>query len=278
IEDYLSSLLCGDKDYSVIFEAANCSLLAGGKRLRPALLLEFYGICSGDTKKALPFAAAIEMIHTYSLIHDDLHCMDNDDLRRGRPSCHKQFSEDTALLAGDALLTEAFDIACTAEIDNSRKVSAIKMLAECAGINGMIAGQVLDLQFETKAPNKESLLKMYSLKTGKLLKAACTIGCILGGADEIKINAAQQFAENLGIAFQIKDDILDIESTEDVLGKPIGSDKDSGKTTYVSLVGLSQAKKDVVYYTEKAKEALSAFNADTSELIEIADYLVNRIN
>lgn len=278
IETYLSSVLKSQDEYKVIFDAANYSLLAGGKRLRPALLLEFYCLCGGNIKDALPFAAAIEMIHTYSLIHDDLPCMDNDDLRRGRPSCHKQFSEDTALLAGDALLTEAFNICCAANIDDKYKNQAVKTLAECAGINGMIAGQILDLAFEKSAPSKEQILKMYSLKTGKLLKAACTIGCILAGADNDKISAAASFAENLGIAFQIKDDILDIESTAEVLGKPIGSDNENGKTTYVTLCGLDSSKKDVVLYTQKAKEALNAFEGYTAPLSELADYLINRLN
>lgn len=276
IESYLSTVLQTSEPYKIVFDAANYSLLAGGKRLRPALLLEFYCLCGGNINDALPFAAAIEMIHTYSLIHDDLPCMDNDDLRRGRPSCHKRFSEDTALLAGDALLTEAFNVACNSNVDDRYKTQAIKTLAECAGINGMIAGQILDLAFEKSSPNKEQILKMYSLKTGKLLKAACTIGCILAGADSETVSAAADFAENLGIAFQIKDDILDIESTTDLLGKPVGSDRENGKTTYVTIRGLDESKQDVIFYTNKAKESLNRFTNNTATLAELADYLVNR--
>ncbi len=280
IENKLKSILSTkDCEYSHLIDAMSYSLLSGGKRLRPKLLMEFMRISGGDPVDALNFACALEMIHTYSLIHDDLPCMDDDDVRRGRPSCHKAFSEATALLAGDALLTNAFRVALsTKNIPCDRVVRAAKMLSECAGSNGMIGGQVIDLKYEGKAVAIDTVLELYRLKTGALLKAAATIGCILAGADEERISAAEVFAEKIGLAFQIRDDILDIISTAEELGKPIGSDASSEKSTYVSLVGLEKSQIDVENITNDAISALDIFSNKADALKAFALSLVGRKN
>lgn len=266
-----------DIDYKIVLDAMEYSLLVGGKRIRPLFLLEFMEICGGKKQDAVDFACAIEMIHTYSLIHDDLPCMDNDDLRRGKPSCHKAFSEDTALLAGDALLTYAFEITSqTASKDATRRLKAINTLAKYAGVNGMIGGQQIDLLNEGKEVPKELLLKTYSLKTGGLIKAAAEIGAILAGANEKEIKAAKKYAENIGLAFQIVDDILDVVADEKLLGKPVGSDKENLKFTYVSAFGLENAKQKVKELTNEAIEVLNIFSNDKTNLIEIAKYLIDR--
>ncbi len=266
-------------DYGVLIDAMRYSLSAGGKRIRPSLLLEFCRVCGGDVDSALNFACAIEMIHTYSLIHDDLPCMDNDDMRRGKPSCHIAFGEANALLAGDALLTEAFNIALSTDnISHERVVCAAKVLAEFAGVNGMIGGQVIDLMFEKCEPQISSVLEMYRLKTGALLAASAKIGCILAGADKDKIESAEKFAFNIGLAFQIRDDVLDITSTTEQLGKPIGSDSQSNKSTYVSFVGIETAQEDVKKYTDSALIELKSFGDESKYLKEFALNLVNRKN
>lgn len=253
------------------------SASAGGKRIRPAIMIEFGRLCGAAINEILPFALALEMIHTYSLIHDDLPCMDDDDMRRGKPSCHIKFGEATALLAGDALLTDAFKIAMTADVaDKARVVSACKKLAECAGSRGMIGGQVIDLKYENQPATLDTIKQIHLLKTSQLLVAAATIGCILGGAENSKVTAAEEFAKNLGLAFQIKDDILDVTSTAEVLGKPIGSDMESNKSTYVSLVGLEQAEKDVLLYTKRAIDALIVFGEEAETLRVFANKLVKR--
>lgn len=264
-------------DFYELQSAMYYSASAGGKRIRPAIMLEFGRISGASSEEILPFAMALEMIHTYSLIHDDLPCMDNDDMRRGKPSCHIAFGEATALLAGDALLTDAFKIASTAPVeDKQRVVDAIRKLSECAGSRGMIGGQVIDLKYENEPATLDIINNIHLLKTSQLLIAAATIGCILGGADETKINASEKFAENLGLAFQIKDDILDVTGTTEVLGKPIGSDADSNKSTYVSLVGLKKAEEDVINYTDNALKALECFGAKADNLREFAIKLINR--
>ncbi len=280
IENAITKLLDPfDCEYRKLLDAGYYSISAGGKRIRPKLLLEFMRISGGEPEFAVNFAVALEMIHTYSLIHDDLPCMDNDDMRRGRPSCHKAFGEDTALLAGDSLLTNAFSVALsTFNIPYERIVKAAKLLAQCAGTHGMIAGQVIDLKYEGQKPSKEVILELYRLKTGALLKAGAAIGCILAGADGSKIQAASDFAENLGLAFQIRDDILDIVGDEETLGKPIGSDNESGKYTYVSAVGLEQALKDVDMYTSEALKALEVFGSEADGLKALSLQLAGRNN
>ena len=258
-------------------KAMRYSLLNGGKRIRPVLLLEFYKLCGGEEDNALNFAAAIEMIHTYSLIHDDLPCMDNDDMRRGKPSCHRAFGEDTALLAGDALLTLAFSVAAKTEnIPPERILRAISVLADNVGIDGMVGGQVMDLEFEKTGADANGLKEMYLKKTSCLLKAAAVCGCVLAGADEEHIKYAEEYADSLGLAFQIIDDILDCISDEATLGKPIGSDDKNGKTTYVTLCGIDGARKKAAELSENAESLLDNFEGDSTALKELTKYLLNR--
>lgn len=274
VEERLISLAASE---NAAAEAARYSLLSGGKRIRPILLLEFYTLCGGEGDCALDFAAAIEMLHTYSLIHDDLPCMDNDDMRRGRPSCHKAYGENTALLAGDALLTLAFETAAkTRGIPPERVLRALALLAEKSGVNGMIAGQVEDLSFEEQGADLIGLYGMYLKKTAFLLQAAAMCGCILAGADEERISYAAEYAENLGIAFQIIDDILDCTADEALLGKPIGSDAENGKTTYVTLIGLESARERAAELSERAVAALEKIGGDTAILRELTAELLNR--
>lgn len=263
-----------DGQYSVV-EAMEYSLENGGKRIRPVLALEFAKACSGSRDDCLPLACALEYVHTYSLIHDDLPCMDNDDLRRGKPSCHKQFDEATALLAGDALLTHAFEIVADSDISDDKKVMIVSLLAQNSGVSGMIGGQVIDLLFEQGDPTLRELLTVYKLKTGALISAACLIGCICAGASDEQLSAASKFAYSLGIAFQIQDDILDIIGDEEKLGKPVGSDAENSKTTYASIVGIDKAKKDVEMLTQSAVKQLEHF--ENTEFIEQLAYkLINR--
>lgn len=283
IEDYSERIskaliehlpVVNDGQKSVVM-AMKYSLTNGGKRLRPILVLEFCKMCGGDTEKAMAYACAVEYVHTYSLIHDDLPCMDNDDLRRGKPSCHKMYGEATALLAGDALLTHAFEIASTADFDGAKNADAVSLLAQNSGVCGMIGGQVLDLKYEAASPSMSQLLTVHKLKTGAMISAACLLGCIAGDATEEQILAASKFAYYLGIAFQIKDDILDVTGDEEKLGKPVGSDKDNEKTTYVDIVGLNKAQEDVEKLTQAAIESLSAF--ENNEFVSsLAEYLTRR--
>lgn len=261
----------------IVCDAMRYSLKNGGKRIRPILTLEFCRICSGDIMSAVPFALAIEMIHTYSLIHDDLPCMDDDDMRRGKPSCHKQFGEAYALLAGDGLLTDAFGVAATADkLSAAQKCRAVKLLSDCAGYKGMIGGQMLDLQNEGKCVTVNELETTDKLKTGALIGLSCVLGCVAANADEEREQAALEYAANIGLAFQIVDDILDVTSSSEELGKPVGSDKENEKCTYVSVLGLKKAQRYADELTEKAKTALSIFGDDATFLIELADTLSRR--
>lgn len=276
VESRLTELLpkCSNGQDEVV-EAMKYSLVNGGKRLRPVFCLEFAKACGGDRFDALDFACAVEYIHTYSLIHDDLPCMDDDDMRRGKPSCHKQFGEATALLAGDALLTNAFQIVAGAELDASKIALACGLLAQNAGVQGMVGGQVIDLKYESETPDIRQLLAVHRLKTGALISAACLLGCIAAGADDKKISAASAFAYDLGVAFQIKDDILDVTGSSEELGKPVGSDEENNKTTYVTLRGIENAQKDVEKLTSAAISRLSEFQ-NTEFLEALSLYLVNR--
>lgn len=278
IEDRINLLYPPEKlAYSKVLDAARYSLLNGGKRIRPAIVFEFCKLCGGKEDDALDFAVALEMIHTYSLIHDDLPCMDNDDLRRGKPSCHKAFGEDIALLAGDTLLTEAFFVAANSAVSNGKALKAVSFLATNAGLHGMIGGQVLDLMFEDMKPDAAQLQDMYMRKTGALLIAAASIGCIAAGRDdESTLKSAAKYGYNLGLAFQIIDDILDIASDEKTLGKPIGSDDKNGKTTFVTLYGPDRAFAIAAQLTNYALDALDEFEGDTSSLYELTDYLLDR--
>ncbi len=260
----------------IVSEAMKYSVSNGGKRIRPVLTLEFCKACGAEPEKALPFACAVEMIHTYSLIHDDLPCMDDDDYRRGKPSCHIAYGEANALLAGDALLTLAFETVVKADVPAENVVRAVKELSYSAGILGMVGGQVLDLQNENKALTLGELEQIHNLKTGELIRVACVLGCIAAGADEEKIKAAEAYAKGIGLTFQIVDDILDVTSDAETLGKPIGSDAENQKTTYVSLLGIEKSKEVAAELTKKAKEVLAVYDENTEALSELADNLLIR--
>ena len=263
-----------DKGQGIIYEACRYSAMAGGKRLRPIMTFEFCRMCGRDWKKAAPFAAAIEMIHTYSLIHDDLPCMDNDDYRRGRLTNHKVYGEGMAVLAGDALLTDAFGFASTAELPNPGDMStAIGILSECAGSMGMVGGQVLDIMSAERELTEQEVLDIQNRKTGCLISAACALGVIAGGGSEEQYNAACQFAAGLGLAFQIRDDMLDVIGTQAELGKATGVDSD--KNTFVKLFGLNKCEELVASYTNYAIDALNVFE-DTSFLKALAKSLTER--
>ena len=273
--DYLPDNNCLEKNLILSMEY---SLKAGGKRIRPRLVLEFCSLCGGDINEALPLACALEMIHTYSLIHDDLPCMDNDDYRRGKPSNHKVYGEDIALLAGDALQSLAFQTA-TSHItpQNAYRVAmAVNNLASYCGANGMVGGQVIDIENEGKSSELEILKEMDRKKTGAIIKSACEMGCIIAGASQHEIEKARQFGESIGLAFQIQDDILDVTADESKLGKPVGSDKENDKSTYVSLLGLEKCRELVNELTQNAIESLEHFSGDATTLKELALSLANR--
>lgn len=271
-----------DALYHRLLEAMRYSLLDGGKRIRPLLVLEFCRICGGDAQKAIPFACALEMVHTYSLIHDDLPCMDDDDMRRGRPSNHNVFGENLALLAGDALLTLAFETMLAPEsvtqVGAGRAAEAAGVLARAAGAHGMVGGQVIDLASEGQQVPLETLQTMDECKTGALILAAAEMGCILAGASEEQKQAAGQYASTIGLAFQIVDDILDVTGTTEDLGKKAGSDAENQKSTYVTLLGLEQARQTVCDLTKKAIGALEIFEEQEvkKDLVELAEFLASR--
>lgn len=258
-----------------VVRAMKYSLSNGGKRLRPVLTLEFCKMCGGDVESAMNYACAVEYVHTYSLIHDDLPCMDDDDMRRGNPSCHKMYGEAMALLAGDGLLTHAFEICSCTDLDAQKNADAVCLLAQNAGVGGMIGGQVIDLKYEAGDPTISDILSVHKLKTGALISAACLLGCIAAGASNEQLSAASKYAYLIGTAFQIKDDLLDVQGDEAVLGKPVGSDAENDKTTYVTLVGAQKAQKDVEKLTSKAIEILDEF--ENNEFMKaLSEYLVNR--
>lgn len=261
--------------------AALHSLGAGGKRLRPVLTLKFCEMCGGAREKALPTACAIEYMHTFSLIHDDLPCMDDDDFRRGKPSCHKAFDEPTALLAGDALAVLPFGIvADSAKAGLISAEAAVKIASELSarvGLCGMIGGQQIDTEKSEKEPSPEEILQMYSLKTSALLKAACLCGvyCAESAAEEAYLKAASEYAENLGLAFQLVDDLLDITGNAEVLGKPVGSDERAEKPTYAAVCGVEKTKEKAAEYTALALSSLSAF-PDNGLMIALTRSLLER--
>lgn len=259
----------------VCAEAMSYSLDAGGKRLRPVLALELCRIFCGDDKLALDSACALEMIHTFSLIHDDLPCMDDDDYRRGKPSCHKAYGEAVALLAGDALENYAFEIIASDEgISFEQRVKLIKELSRAVGVMGMIGGQIIDLHNEGKGFDGKTLLEMYSMKTGALIKCACRMGCICSGHEEM-IPKADEYAEALGLAFQIVDDILDITADEKVLGKPVHSDMETGKATYPAVFGLDAAREKAAILTDTATAAARQLG-DSDFLVKLTEFLLIR--
>ena len=276
IEGYLKDFYAQlhDLPQNKLFEAMEYSLLAGGKRLRPVLVMEFCRLCGGDPHQAAPFAAAVEMIHTYSLIHDDLPSMDNDDFRRGRPTNHKVYGEAMAILAGDALLTDAFMVASTAQLADPKDMAfAIGMLAECAGSMGMVGGQVLDIMSEERECTEQEVIDIQTRKTGALINAACVLGTVSGGGTEEQIDAAARFAAGLGMAFQIRDDMLDVIGTQEEMGKGVGTD--ALKNTFVRLYGLERCEELVQTYTQYAIDALSVFE-DTDYIVGLAKSLTDR--
>lgn len=276
IENYLKDFYSQfhTEPQTLLFESVEYSLLSGGKRLRPIFALEFCRMCGVDWKVAAPFAAAVEMIQTYSLIHDDLPCMDDDDLRRGRPTNHKVYGEGMAVLAGDALLTDAFLMASTAKLHCPENMSlAISVLAHNAGSLGMVGGQVLDISSEDRILSEEEVLAIQSRKTGALMKAACVLGVIAAGGTPEQTDAADRFAGALGLAFQIRDDMLDVIGNEQELGKAVGTD--AVKNTFVRLYGLEKCEELVQQYTNAALEALAIFS-DCEYLRELAVQLTSR--
>ncbi|MDD6734819.1 MAG: polyprenyl synthetase family protein [Clostridiales bacterium] len=265
-----------DNPQKKIYEAMGYSLFAGGKRLRPVIMMMTAKMLGKEPEIVLPFACAIEMIHTYSLIHDDLPAMDNDDLRRGKPTNHKVYGEATAILAGDALLTLAFETAISCDFEGVCKKSVIRAaaeLAKAAGADGMIGGQIVDI--DSHDEDEELLKYLHSLKTGALIRASGVIGAILSGAEGKQIDAIDGFCKNLGIAFQIQDDILDVEGNEADLGKPIGSDAENNKSTYVTLFGIEKARSLSEEYTRKAIHCLDIFE-NSGELCALAEKLIRR--
>ena len=276
IEEYLGNLYgpFRTEPQTRLFDAMEYSLLAGGKRLRPIFALDFCRMCGGDWKAAAPFAAAIEMIHTYSLIHDDLPRMDNDDFRRGRPTNHKVYGEAMAILAGDALLTDAFMLAASAKLPNPGDMgTAIGLMAEGAGSLGMVGGQVLDIMSEQRELTEQEVLDIQSRKTGCLIKIACCLGVIAGGGSAKQLEAASRFANDLGLAFQIRDDMLDVIGTQEEMGKGVGTDET--KNTFVRLYGLEKCEELVQQYTQRAIDALAAFE-HTEYMVALAKSLTDR--
>lgn len=274
VEDYLAGLFTQDKPWNDLQEAMRYSLLSGGKRIRPVLTLEFARLCGLDWHVALPFACALELVHTYSLIHDDLPCMDDDDLRRGKPTNHKVYGETLAILAGDAMQPEAFRLMLTApEIPVERRAECALLLARAAGADGMVAGQVLDTLHHLT--DQAGLTQLHNLKTGAMIAAACQLGCAAAGAEESACRQAERFGYALGLAFQIRDDMLDVMGDAATFGKPIGSDAQVGKVTFVNLLGLEGCEAAVRSCTQEAKDAVAQFS-DTAFLQELADTMALR--
>ena len=273
IETFLNSLFAQKPHWADLYESMRYSLLAGGKRIRPVLTLEFARLAGMDWHEAVPGACALELVHTYSLIHDDRPCMDDDDLRRGKPTNHKVYGETLAVLAGDALQPEAFRLILTASgLTAERRAACALILAEAAGADGMVAGQVLDT---LHAPQTEAELgEVHRLKTGAMIAGACKLGVAVAGAEGL-LPAAEEYGYQLGLAFQIRDDMLDVCGDEATFGKPIGSDREEGKVTFVDLFGLEGCNRAVLECTEKAKAAVGAFDTD-GFLAALADSLAER--
>ena len=277
VEAYLRTAFQADERYADLQEAMEYSLLAGGKRLRPVLVLECCRLCGGEADKAIPFAAAVEMIHTYSLIHDDLPAMDNDNMRRGRPTNHVVYGEATAILAGDALLTAAFEQLAKAELPAGRIVQAVTCLSRCAGAPGMVGGQVLDMAGEGHSLTIGELEQLQSLKTGALISAAAQLGCIAAGDSAHQREKIVSYAQALGRAFQVRDDMLDEISTAEELGKPIGSDRANEKSTFLTALGLEGCKSLVDTQPQQAVQALDGFE-QPGFLIWLAEEMARRGN
>lgn len=275
VESYLQGLFTGDKPYGCLYEAMRYSVLGGGKRIRPVLTLEFSRLGGLDWHLALPFACALELVHNYSLIHDDLPCMDNDDLRRGKPTNHKVYGETLAILAGDALQPEAFRIIAEAPgLSPQSRIEAVQILAGACGADGMVAGQVLDTLCGVQTA--EGLTLLNRLKTGVMISGATALGCAAAGMEGSRRCQALTYADNLGLAFQLRDDMLDVVGDESVFGKPIGSDRDEGKITFVDVMGLEGCRQEIEACTNRAKAAVSDW-PDHDFLWELADRLTTRV-
>ena len=276
VDDHLGGLFADakDKPYRRLQEAMRYSLLAGGKRVRPVMTLAFCDMLGSQWREALPFACALELVHTYSLIHDDLPCMDDDDLRRGRPTCHKVYGETMAVLAGDALQGEAFGlIAAAPAMTAQQRIDAVAVLSAACGGGGMVAGQVLDV--DHLAQGETDLRLLHRLKTGAMLQAAAELGCVAAGADDGLRQRARDYGCHIGLAFQVRDDVLDVVADQGELGKPIGSDRAEGKRTFVDLLGLEACQALVAEETAKAKAALADL-PDSGFLLNLADHLAER--
>ncbi|MFW5669705.1 MAG: polyprenyl synthetase family protein [Acetivibrio ethanolgignens] len=264
----------------IVIEAMNYSVLAGGKRLRPLLISEAYRALGGCNKDvAEPFMAAMEMIHTYSLVHDDLPAMDNDEYRRGKKTTHAQYGEAIGILAGDGLLNYAFETAVKAfesEEEPQKIARALKLLAQKPGIHGMLGGQVVDVESCDKPVTEELLSYIHTLKTGALIEGSLMIGAALAGADELTLEKMERIGRSVGLAFQIQDDILDVTSTTEILGKPVNSDEKNHKTTYVTLKGLEKARQEVAAYSEEAVGLLQSIAGDTEFLEQLFLWLIRR--
>ena len=283
INDVLEKFLPAEEGQQrIIFEAMNYSVRAGGKRLRPILMEETYHMFGGSSAVIEPFMAAIEMIHTYSLVHDDLPAMDNDEYRRGKKTTHAVYGEAMGILAGDALLNLAYETAAKAfdmEVIDARVARAFTVLAKKAGVYGMVGGQVVDVESEKSDDcpiTREKLDFIYRLKTGALIESSMMIGAILAGASSDEISRVEQIAAKLGLAFQIQDDVLDVTSTLEVLGKPVGSDEKNNKATYVTFEGLDKAVSDVERISKEAEEQLDDLGYDDAFLKELFEYLIHR--
>ena len=257
----------------------NYSINAGGKRIRPVIMLSCAELICGNSDGVMPFACALEMIHTYSLIHDDLPCMDDDDLRRGKPTNHKVFGEAMAVLAGDALLNKAFEVILkNSQVSPNMTIAAMSEIATASGTEGMIGGQVIDIESENKQIDAVTLMTLHLNKTGALIMAAAKVGALLAGGGRDDLLTVEEFSRYLGLAFQIKDDILDVEGNEESLGKKIGADEENKKSTFVSIYGLEQSKKILEDYTQKAIDALSSYGERAEFLIELSKFLLSREN
>ena len=277
IEEAIDGYLAHDVAVpAVLREAMGYSLHAGGKRLRPVMVILACQVCGGQEVRALPAAAAIEMVHTYSLIHDDLPAMDDDDLRRGQPSCHKAFGEATAILAGDGLLTLAFEILAGEIEDKLMATAMIRILAEAAGPAGMIAGQMADMQSHDTHGNVELLEYIHTNKTAKMFAAAAATGAIAAAAGDRQLRHIEQYGLNIGLGFQIADDILDVTASSEELGKTAGKDEQQGKVTYPLVVGIAEAKRLAKVYADKAIESLHIFGTEADVLRHLANELLNR--
>ncbi len=281
IDDYLQKSLPQQSEYpSEIFEAIRYSVFAGGKRLRPVLLLSACEALGGESEKAVDFACAIEMIHTYSLIHDDLPAMDNDDYRRGRLTSHKKFGEATAILAGDGLLHHAFEVMANACVKdcNMQRVKAMQEIAHSAGVYGMLSGQVVDVLSEGKEIDEKTMYFIHKNKTAAMLQGALKAGAILAGATQKQIEIMEQAGEKIGVAFQIADDILDITSTLEELGKPVHSDEKNEKNTYVTMYGIEKSQQMVETLSQEAISLFQTLGEKADFLIELTKYLIDRKN